>query len=355
MRILLYTLTISLLAGSCASKEPENQSNEQKSQKSESVIYVDTLALIKQTFNKQIICNGKLRAVKRSEIVIPVAGVFSKIDISNGKWVQKGQQLAVIDTEDAQIELSKSMRAMEKAHIDLMDKLIGQGYDGIDTVGIPKIVMDNAKHSSGYSSAQDNLLQAQRKLKACYIKAPFSGRVANVESKVYEMSKESLCMLIDDSSFDVEFSVLEAELGEVQQGQKVLVVPFVDEQRQFEGQITEINPLVDDKGQIAVRARVNNKQGYLLEGMNVKLTINREIKDQFVVPKQAVVLRDGFNVVFRYEDGEAVWTYVDVVMSNIDSHLITGHEQKQTTISEDDIIITSGNSNLADGVSVNIK
>ncbi len=53
-----------------------------------------------------------------------------------------------------------------------------------------------------------------------------------------------------------------------------------------------------------------------------------------------------------YRDGKAIWTYVDVVMSNIDSHVIKGSEKKQTVISEEDVVITSNNLNLADGTDV---
>lgn len=116
--------------------------------------------------------------------------------------------------------------------------------------------------------------------------------------------------------------------------------------------MTEINPLIDERGQVKIRARVSNTDRYLVEGMNVKIMLEREIKNCFVVPKDAVVLRDGFQVIFCYREGKAVWTYVDVVMSNIDSHVITGCEKKQTTISENDIVITSNNLNLADGTDV---
>lgn len=119
--------------------------------------------------------------------------------------------------------------------------------------------------------------------------------------------------------------------------------------------VTEINPLIDDKGQIKIRAKVQNRDNYLIEGMNVKIIINNEIKNLYVVPKDAVVLRDGYFVLFRYIDGLAVWTYVDVVMSNIDSHVVTGNSKKQTTISDNDVIITSGNLNLADGTAVKPK
>lgn len=87
--------------------------------------------------------------------------------------------------------------------------------------------------------------------------------------------------------------------------------------------------MINEQGQIKVRAKVRNYNNYLIEGMNVKILLEREVKQQFVVPKDAVVLRDGFQVIFRYKDGRAVWTYVDVVMSNIDSHVITGNAKNR--------------------------
>ena len=58
--------------------------------------------------------------------------------------------------KEAQVELEKSYRAMEKANIDLQDKLIGQGYSA-DTTGIPTAILRNVKISSGYDNAIDQL------------------------------------------------------------------------------------------------------------------------------------------------------------------------------------------------------
>jgi 6-phosphogluconate dehydrogenase (decarboxylating) len=66
------------------------------------------------------------------------------------------------------------------------------------------------------------------------------------------------------------------------------------------------------------------------------------------------VERDGYQVIFLLEEGRAVWTYVDVVHSNISRFAITGCQRKETTIKEGDIVITSGNLNLADGTEVKI-
>ena len=54
----------------------------------------------------------------------------------------------------------------------------------------------------------------------------------------------------------------------------------------------------------SVKAAVNDR-GKLFEGMNVRVSIHRSLEKQLVVPKGAVVLRSGKQVVFRfgqYED-----------------------------------------------------
>lgn len=338
-------------AMACGSEKKAGDKEVGKSEKQNSLITVDTLVLKKRTFQKQIVCNGKLRAVLKSELSFEGAGVITGINGKNGDAVKKGEVLAVLDTEEAGIELDKSRRAMEKANIDLQDKLIGQGYSG-DTAAVPAATLRSMKISSGYSSAVDQLEAAKRRLADCYLIAPFSGRIANLEAKVYDRSAGKLCTLIDDSYFDVEFSILEAEIEEVALKQRVKIIPFINDRKTFYGDVTEINPLIDEHGQVKIRARVRNTDRYLMEGMNVRIILEREVKNSFVVPKDAVVLRDGFQVVFCYREGKAVWTYVDVVMSNIDSHVITGNEKKQTVISENDIVIISNNLNLADGTEV---
>lgn len=347
----LLTIICLLGAVACSDGKKTKETAIGKSDEKTQLITVDTLALTKQSFQKQIVCNGKLRAVVKSDLAFHGSGIITAINIRNGDRINKGMTLAVLDTKEAEIELRKNRRAMTKANIDLVDKLIGQGYTA-DTTAVPAAILQNMKVSSGYESAVDQLEAAERSLANCYLIAPFSGRVANLDSKVYGRSTDKLCTLIDDSYFDVEFSVLEAEIGEVARGFQIAVSPFINEEQRFVGEITEVNPLIDDRGQIKVRAKVRNYNNYLVEGMNVKILLEREVKQQFVVPKDAVVLRDGFQVIFRYKDGQAVWTYVDVVMSNIDSHVIAGSAKKQTSISENDVVIVSNNLNLADGTEV---
>ncbi|MFI3263495.1 MAG: efflux RND transporter periplasmic adaptor subunit [Rikenellaceae bacterium] len=347
--------TIAFLAFLCSCGTSDKEKKEEtmsKSEIKERVNLVDTINLQRGTFNKQITCNGKLRAVEISNLNFTSDGDISEIKVYNGTLVKKGELLAVLDTENARIALEKAKQDLEKSYMDLIDNVIGQGYEA-DTTKVPDLVLKNSKMSSGYNSSVYALEEAQRSLDGCYLYAPFAGRIGNMDSKKYEKpSGDQFCTIIDDTYFNVEFNLLEAELSEIAVGQNIDVSLFVDETRKYNGRITEINPVVDEEGQIKIRARLRNSDNKLIEGMNVKLIVERDIPNMFVVPKDAVVSRDGFFVVFRLIDGVAVWTYVDVMMSNIDSHVITGNAVKQTTISPNDVIITSGNLNLADGTKV---
>lgn len=315
--------------------------------------YVDTMSLRVAPFLKQVVCNGRLAAREKSDLRFEADGVTMQLHVREGQQVAKGQVIATLDKERRTREVEKAEHDLYRAKVDLSDKLIGLGYDA-DMTGVPEDVLKRAEVTSGYYSAAYQLEEAKRALAECDLRAPFAGRIANLDAKTHQKS-DKVCTLIDDSSFDVEFNVLEAELGSVRKGREVKVAPFVDEEKSFRGVVTAINPQVDEKGLVKVTAHISGRDPMLIDGMNVRITVDENVGDMFVVPKDAVVERDGYHVIFRYRDGKAVWTYVDVAHSNINSFAITGCARKETTINEGDIVITSGNLNLADGTEVKLR
>ena len=131
-----------------------------------------------------------------------------------------------------------------------------------------------------------------------------------------------------------------------------LLERLVNPERQFKFRV----PWVDDKGQINVRAKVNNTDGKLLEGMNVTVLVENLVRGQLAVPKSAVVIRDNQEVLFRLgPENKAMWTYVNVMMSNSDSHVVAPNLDKGAELNAGDVIITSGNLNLADGSQVEVR
>lgn len=314
---------------------------------------VETMTLRRTSFASQIVCNGKLKALAHSQLSFAAQDIVTSIYVHNGSRVAKGQLLAVTDKRGKAATLNECERNLEKAAIDLSDKLIGLGYDGNGN-DVPADVMHRAKLTSGYLSSQHSLSEARKALADCELRAPFAGRIANMECQPFQKA-DKFGVLIDDSFFDVEFNILETELPTISIGDRVKVVPMTDENKTFNGSVVRINPMVNEDGVIKVEARIRNTDRILIDGMNVKVIIEKDVANQLVVPKSAVVERDGYHVIFVVEDSMAVWTYVDVVHSNINSHAIAGCMAKDTKLQEGMEVIVSNNQNLADGTVVKRK
>ena len=349
-KIYILMALVSLMA--CKGGE-ENKEEESIDIQEEAIVDVDTMSLRLQTFQKQLLCNGKLGAVQRADLMCPNQGtMLEKVLVVNGQRVSKGAVLAIADMHEKSQALDRAKHDLERSKVELQDKLIGLGYDG-NLNNVPADVLKRMEITSGYYSAKFSLESAKKALADCKLIAPFSGRIANLEAHAFQNGSK-FCTLIDDSSFDVEFKILEAELSFVSKGQKVKISPFVNKDNEYEGVVEEINPTIDDKGLVKIKARMKNSSAKLIDGMNVRVIVESAVPKMYVVQKEAVVERDGYHVVFMYDKKtqRAVWTYVDIMYSNLNEYAITGCERKETEIHEGDIVITSGNQNLADDTQV---
>lgn len=318
---------------------------------------VDTIMLRRGVFRSQFISNGKLRAQQKSDLRFGGAGAVTWLAGGNGAAVSAGAVIARIDEREVQIRLEQARQAMQKADIDLQDALLGFGYDIADSARVPRETLRIARLRSGYDGALMGLQSARLAAENCVLTAPFGGKIANLKTKLYESPKgDFFCSVINDRTFDVEFNILESELANVRMGQEVRVATFVEPTKRYAGRMTNINPAVDDKGQIVVTANIPNPGG-LMDGMNVKVYIESSVVGRLVVPKSAVLVRDDREVLFRYDaaTGKAMWTYVLIEMSNSDSHAVVANTDRGAELNVDDAIIVSGNLNLADGSDVEIK
>lgn len=316
---------------------------------------VDTMTLRRAPFSREIVSNGTLEGARHAELAFPSGGTVAKVFVHNGSRVKAGSPIAALDTEALELAVESARQGLERARLDYLDRLVSYGY-GSDTVQIPAELREAARARSGYAAAELSVRTAEMNLRGAVLRAPFSGVVANLKVKPWEQASGTVCLVIDDSTLDVRFTLLESELPGIFIGQTVSVAPFIDPEARYEGRIREINPFVDAQGQVSVVASLRGSRG-LVEGMNVKLYIRSEGTPQLVVPKSAVVMRDGYDVVFTLDPAQmkAQWLYVDIVGSNSTEHAITGCVRKRTEVPEGAIVITSGNLNLADGSSVEIR
>jgi RND family efflux transporter MFP subunit len=342
-------LFLSLLWG-CQSNVSEVVDEEQLVREIESVgVNVNIAKVEKKTFQKQLVANGKIEALEKSDLQFKIGDRLAGILVKNGDWVQYEQQLAFLDNALLQNQVSKARIDLEKAHNKFLEEKINYGL-GIDkdTIDDPE-VLRNLKIKSGIFEAENALENAQLRLEQTLLKAPFEGVIANLETNVGNVIEASdvFCTIINPNRLEVAFAVLESEYSFVKKGQKVSIQAFNNPEQQFEGVVTEINPFVDENGMIKMKARVHASSKSLFDGLHVKVFLNHPIPDVLVIPKKAVVVRSNREVVFTLENGMAKWNYVDIIDENHSSYAV------RNGLSETDTLIISGNLNLSHQAKIN--
>ena len=335
------------LTGCSGSKKEEKQPQKElaKMEFKADTVEVGIMILKEIPFKRQLVNNGRVRAKEKSAIGFKTAGIIEKIYVSNGDNVRAGDVLAVLNTEDAENALRSAQLNYARAEIDLQDKIIGMvGTGNNDT--IPEKTMELAKLNSGFKISQLNLENAQRNVEACTLRAPFSGKVANLNGRLHERSTGDFCTIINDVRLIIDFTVLETELDFVRKGAHVKVASFFEPEKYIDGTIASVNPTVNDRGQVTVEAEIANNGSYI-DGMNISIYVESEMPGQLVVPKGAVVLRDNLEVLFRYSKNRAQWTYVHTLYENSEEYVVTANTVRAANLSPGDTIIVSGNLNLA--------
>lgn len=344
-----------LLSCTSTNSKSEKQSAE-KRQYTEQHNPVDTIVLQKGTFRKELVNNGKLVALRKSELQFRVGEQLEKLNFRNGDAVKAGQVIADLNPFTYRQQLGNARIQLKKTRLEMQNVLIGQGYTTIDTTVIPSHIYEMAAVRSGFAEASQGLETALFNLESTRLIAPFPGKLANITRKQYDRinAGTTFCTLIDDSEFEAEFRIVESEANDIRMGSEVQLIPFSD-QSVYKGLISEINPVIDENGLILVKAVVKNPGG-LMDGMNVRVLVEKEIPDQLVVPKSAVLLRDNQEVLFKCtHDTIAFWTYIQTTGENTTSYSVMAHPDKGATLEAGDTIIVSGNLNLAHESKVTVK
>jgi len=346
------SIILLFLIVSCVDEKPTEPTHEPaNSSVSSSGISVTTKVIEQTEFQKQIIANGVVEALQKTEIRFKTSERISSIKVKNGQHVAKGQILAVLDNAILTNQLNKAKIDLDKAKNKLLEEKIKYGIGSASNATIDPVILNNLKIKSGVYDAENALESAQLLHNQTIIKAPFSGVVANINVKTgnFITTSNVFCTLINSQKLEVVFSVLENELTFIETKQEVYVSPFTDTDSTYKGHITEINPLVDDNGLIQVKAQIDTAVATLFDGMNVKIIASKPIKDVVVIPKEALVLRSNREVVFTVKEGLSKWNYVKVLDENSSSYAL------KEGVEIGDVVIVSGNMNLAHDAKVNVN
>jgi len=198
---------------------------------------------------------------------------------------------------------------------------------------------------TGLCRYQSEFLHAKLDLEGTVVRAPYSGQIADcrISTLLHVEPGNLLCTLLDMSEPEVAAEILETDIRRIAVGQETEITVMALPGEVFRGVVKEINPLVnpETKGVKTVIQFVDwkrNGDSHLKPGMYATGRIRTHVvTDRLLVPREAILVRDGRTLVFLARKGKAEWHYVSTggeneeyidVVSGIhegDSVMIDGH------------------------------
>ena len=314
----------------------------------------------RSAFPIRIQASGHLIPWYEARLSIEADGPVVERPVKEGDLVEKGDLLVRVDDRDEQIALQEARAAVLNAlstyaveadrpeRVTLSDttelaavrrsyqeaqqqfangtasrEVLQRAQRRYEAARVNAGLEREAVHAArtGVLAAEQAVARARLRLEQTRVRAPFDGRVANLSVEVGQQVSpgEEVGTLLHDQKLKVTADVLETDVVHLQEEASAVVhVPALggpaDAAALFEGKVWAINPQINDEtGAARVTVALANPDRQLMAGLHATLHLEtRHLQDRLVVPDDAVLVRQGRDLVFVVENGRAQWRYVDV-------------------------------------------
>ena len=339
---------------------------------------------------KEVNTSFETMTVKKSDIELPykfsarmkgqndvtvtpqVSGQLTKICVTEGQQVKRGQVLFVIDQRNAQLELQAAQANLQAAQAQ--ENSAKLEYESNKNLFEKKIVssymLNNSENS--YKQAQAAVAQARAavnrakvNLGFCTITASVSGVIGEIPVRTGDQVSPAtqLTILSGNTTMDAEFSVTEAIVeAMVQNSMKAADVEkylanmpeatFVMKngtEYPHKGRVVSLTGVVNAAtGSLTCKVSFPNPDGHLYSGIQGTVVMNFAEKDVIVIPQNAVIRLQDKSQVYKVQ-ADSTATAIDVTTKdtgNGKDFIIT------SGLNVGDQIVTTGANNVTEGQKV---
>ncbi len=288
--------------------------------------------------------NGALEAEREVDVVARTGGPITRILTEEGRMVRAGELIALIDDAEARGQLEISRVALEQAQV---------AYDrakaSVEQQVVSQEVYDSAKSTLDSAAAQ--LEGNQILYDYTRILAPFDGLIVERAVKFGETvtNGQRLFRLSDFDPLLCNIAVPERDLTRVSPGQLARIEVEAYPDREFEGRVLRVSPVVDSAtGTVRVTLEVN-RQERLSPGMFANVRLVTDVRENaLIMPRRALSLESLADAVFVVEDGVAIRRNVTLGYDDEDVVEVT------EGLSAGDRVIVIGQDGLTDATPVQI-
>lgn len=297
---------------------------------------------------------GNLVAEYQVKLLGEVEGRVSDLLVEEGQSVRKGQPLAHLMHDDAEIALNKAKLKETNARL---------AFERGEDLAKKELISneDHDKFTMDYEIARQELAEAEWRLEKTVIRAPFSGQISQRMIQVGQHVRpgDELFQVTDLDPLISRIYLPERDVLGLEVGREVQIALNANPDVRLTGRIRQISPIVDTAtGTVKITIEAVDAKQQVRPGSFVSINIVRESHpNAIVLPREAVLRELKSAHVFVTGDPPDEETGTGVVAQKRDVRL--GIEEGNYIevldgVAAGDRVIVAGQGGLKDGSSIRV-
>ncbi len=305
-----------------------------------------TVTTSDQTIDDQY--SASIKGRQDIQIYPQVAGTLTKLCVTEGQVVRKGQPLFIIDqvpyraalqTAVSNVRMAQAQLATAKLTSDSKEKLYNNKVISAYELQTAKNALLTSQAQLAQAQAQE--LSARNNLSYTVVKSPSDGVVGILPYRLGALVSASisqpLTTVSDNSEMYVYFSLSENQLLDytqqygsmdkaIKEFPRIKLILNNGTQYGEEGKIESISGVIDSQtGSVTVRAAFPNRGRLLHSGASGMVVIPHSYKNCIVIPQVATSQMQDKTMVFKVINGKAVSAIISVApINNGQNYVVTG-------------------------------
>lgn len=311
-------------------------------------VAVTTSPVKKAPLDLSFSANGTFAANQDLRLMAEASGRITSIHVQEGAKVSKGQVLAHIDSEYASIDLQRTQDALRKLKTDH-----ARYKSSYETGGVTKAQLDEVELA--LRDTENQLAQAQRRLQDSYVKSPISGIINKrlVEVGAFAGPSVELFEIVDVSRLKLNVAASESQVIQINKGDQVTISSTLFPDQEFSGTVNFVAVKADNSLNYPIEILVNNPDE------RVGLKVGMYATAHFRYPAQdSVILIPRSSFVGSVKNRQVYTMAQDstAVLREVTPGRIIGEQVEILDgLEEGEVVITSGQINLSDGLKVTVR
>lgn len=327
------------------------------------------------------------------DVTPKLTGRIASVYVEEGQKVRKGQLLAKIETRELEIQLQQAQAALVSAKNARTQALSGikqaeasyqnakSSFQRIETLHNQNIIsqqeyensklqFDIAKSNyeaakqqvqvdpaTGYKyidatvkQAETSIALIQANLDNARIVSPVSGTVSARMVEPGEMTAGVAFTIMDLNTVVAQAKITQKNINKLKEGQEVKVKIASLNDKNASYKITKIIPAADNSNTFKLEVNIPNPKQSIKPGMSATIqAATNEVKGVLVIPRDAVVKRDGSETVYVVKNNKV--KAIKVETGEYTDELV----EIKKGLKVGDKVVTAGQHLLSDGDAVTVR